>query len=213
MFGFGKKKKKEANRNEAIFMLMKAYEEAGIESDLATKMAITNITISDALTGENEVISPVVLMLQGMAFHRGHFLSDLKEGKAESDEMAQMMVEFYEEQIVHYLGFAEKTSLTDREFRMVHDIKEAISKSSGGAPDGLGKFSEGEYSTYENWYMAYKKAAGEANPQLEVDEEGKSLIDFMEDEPTRRAFRDGIDPKQLGKMFADQFDITEFGQR
>lgn len=68
-----------------------------------------------------------------------------------------------------------------------------------------------EHDTWEQWYDVYKKEAGKQNPGLEPDENGMSLIDFMEDEPLRRAFRDGMDPRSLGRQFADQFDITKMG--
>lgn len=69
-----------------------------------------------------------------------------------------------------------------------------------------------EYATWEEWYRVFKVEAGKQNPQLELDEEGNSLIDLMEDESLKRAFRDGLDPKALSKNFAGQFDITSFGQ-
>jgi hypothetical protein len=69
-----------------------------------------------------------------------------------------------------------------------------------------------EYATWEGWYRVFKVEAAKQNPQLTVDEEGISLIDLMEDEPLKRAFHDGVDPKALSKEFAEQFDITSFGQ-
>lgn len=69
-----------------------------------------------------------------------------------------------------------------------------------------------EHSTREEWYRVFKIEAGKENPQLEANEEGNSLIDFMEHEPLKRAFRDGGDPKSLAKDFAAQFDIASFGQ-
>ncbi len=72
--------------------------------------------------------------------------------------------------------------------------------------------SESEYSTWEDWFQAFKVAAGKENPQLEPSEDGNSLIDFMEHEPLKRAYKDGVDPKSLARDFAAQFDITTFGR-
>lgn len=72
--------------------------------------------------------------------------------------------------------------------------------------------SESEYSSWEDWFQAFKEAAGQENSQLEINEDGNSFIDFMEHEPLKRAYRDGVDPKSLAKDFAAQFDITTFGQ-
>jgi hypothetical protein len=69
------------------------------------------------------------------------------------------------------------------------------------------------YDTFEEWYDVYKKAAGEVNPQLEVDQNNESYLDFMEHEPLQRAFRDGVEPKSLARAFARQFDVFSFGQR
>ncbi len=64
---------------------------------------------------------------------------------------------------------------------------------------------------WDEWFDRYKVAAGKQNPVLAPDEKGFSLIDIMDDEPTKRAFRDGVNPENLGKMFAEQFDITKMG--
>jgi hypothetical protein len=72
--------------------------------------------------------------------------------------------------------------------------------------------SASEYSTWEDWFQAFKVAAGKENPQLEPNEDGNSLIDFMEHEPLKRAYKDGVDPKSLARDFAAQFDITTFGR-
>ena len=66
-----------------------------------------------------------------------------------------------------------------------------------------------EYQTFDDWYAAFKRAAGAANPQLKQDG-SRSLIDFMKHEPLKRAFRDGIDPEALGMQFAKQFDASTF---
>lgn len=62
-----------------------------------------------------------------------------------------------------------------------------------------------KYTVWEEWYEAYKSAAGEVRDTL------PPLIDFMEDTPLRMAFKDGVDPRPLGREFAKNFDITKFG--
>jgi hypothetical protein len=69
------------------------------------------------------------------------------------------------------------------------------------------------YETFEEWYVAFKRAAGEINPQLQVDENNKSLVDFMEHEPLKRAFQDAVEPESLARDFAKEFDISTFGRR
>lgn len=65
--------------------------------------------------------------------------------------------------------------------------------------------------SWEEWLHTFKLEAGKNNPQLELDEEGGSLIDLMEQEPLQRAHQDGIDPRSLARQFAEDFDIRSFG--
>jgi len=60
--------------------------------------------------------------------------------------------------------------------------------------------------TWELWFQEFKTSAGRANPKLKPNESGESPVDFMEQEPLKLAFRDGVDPDQLGKDFGAQWD-------
>lgn len=71
--------------------------------------------------------------------------------------------------------------------------------------------SESEYLSWEDWFQVFKVVAGKINLQLKPNKDGISFIDFMEQEPLKRAYRDGVDPKSLARDFAAQFDITTFG--
>lgn len=70
---------------------------------------------------------------------------------------------------------------------------------------------DNKYDTWEKWYEEFVFTSGQINPQLETDEEGRSLIDLMDHEPLNRAFTDGVDPKALASTFAGKFDIITFG--
>lgn len=65
---------------------------------------------------------------------------------------------------------------------------------------------------WDEWFSKYKQSAGVINPGLEVDKDGRSLIDFMDDEPIRRAYNDGVDPIKLGAEFGEGFDVLSFGK-
>ena len=82
---------------------------------------------------------------------------------------------------------------------------------SGPLGKEIGKLVERDLITWDQWYDRYKAAAAAANDGLSINERGMSLIDFMDDEPTRRAYADGVDPTELGRIFGEQFDITTFG--
>jgi hypothetical protein len=71
--------------------------------------------------------------------------------------------------------------------------------------------SEWCYASFEEWFNAYKAACASGNPQLGLSENGQSLIDFMDDEPLQRAYRDRVSPLELGKSFARHFNIKTFG--
>lgn len=68
------------------------------------------------------------------------------------------------------------------------------------------------YETWDEWFHAFKVEAAKCNPQLKINDNGSSLIDFMDNEPLERGFKAGADPKELGQRFASQFDILSFGQ-
>jgi len=69
------------------------------------------------------------------------------------------------------------------------------------------------YSSFEDWYAVFKRAAGQANPQLSVDADGGCMLDFMDHTPLKRAFRDKVEPKSLARDFAKQYDFSTFGKR
>ena len=66
------------------------------------------------------------------------------------------------------------------------------------------------YHVFEDWYAEYKKSAAETNQKLSLNAEGGSLLDYMDNEPLHRAFQDKVDPKSLGKSFAEQYDLSKF---
>ena len=88
-----------------------------------------------------------------------------------------------------------------------------ISEEFAASPLGqeIDNFKNQNEDGWDEWFDRYKVAAGKQNPVLAPDEKGFSLIDVMDHEPTKRAFRDGVNPENLGKMFAEQFDITKMG--
>jgi hypothetical protein len=61
------------------------------------------------------------------------------------------------------------------------------------------------YTDYESWYRVYKEAFRKTKPSIEP------FLDFMDDEPLRRAFRDRVDPEGLGQAFAENFDPAKWG--
>jgi hypothetical protein len=63
------------------------------------------------------------------------------------------------------------------------------------------------YFDYEDWYDAFKAACAMADERFELNEHGECIIDFLEDEPLRRACRDNVSPDELAKDFVEQFDV------
>lgn len=68
------------------------------------------------------------------------------------------------------------------------------------------------YRSFEEWYAVFKRAAAEVNHQLAQDADGSSMLDFMDHAPLRKAFRDKVEPKSLGRSFARQYDFSTFGR-
>lgn len=88
---------------------------------------------------------------------------------------------------------------------------ETASSTSGAEQSLHWSDAEWNYSTFDEWSDDFKRACAKHNPSLEVNEDGASLVDFMEDEPLRRAYRDRVSPHVLGKQFAQQFNVGTFG--
>lgn len=65
-----------------------------------------------------------------------------------------------------------------------------------------------EHFSWEEWLQYFKEEAGRENSQLEMDDKGICLIDYMEHEPLKRAYKNGVAPRTLGRDFAAQFDIA-----
>lgn len=66
--------------------------------------------------------------------------------------------------------------------------------------------------TWDEWYKAFvDNACSVEGSRVTKDKSGFCLIDILDDEPLRRAHRDGICPVKHGMSFGKQFDITKFG--
>lgn len=113
------------------------------------------------------------------------------------------------------------TSLLTESLRMMEEKRAKI--EAQGIPYIHHNLSEGvfqmvnfPYKTYEEWDAAYREAAIESNPGLKPStstDDGRmlSLMDFLDDEPCRRAYRHHLDPKALGKKFGENFDLLDVG--
>jgi hypothetical protein len=82
----------------------------------------------------------------------------------------------------------------------------AVNKTSSAADGSI-------HATFEDWLDEFKRICASLNPQLKLNEKGRSFVDFVEHEPLRRAFRDGIAPMRVAREFASNFDINSFGRR
>ena len=66
------------------------------------------------------------------------------------------------------------------------------------------------YPTFDDWLKEFKDFCGALNIQLRVDDDGGSLIDWMDQWPLRRAFNDQVLPEVVAKGFASEFDFATF---
>ena len=69
------------------------------------------------------------------------------------------------------------------------------------------------YRDFSEWYEDFKIACGTVNRALSIDENGCSLVDFMDHTNLRNAFRNHIGPGTLAEKFAKDFDMHTFGRR
>jgi hypothetical protein len=107
------------------------------------------------------------------------------------------------------------TFLMNETLRMIEEKRAKI--ETKGIPyihhnlkEGISQMVDFPYKTYEEWNAVYRKAAIESNPALEpiISEGGVaiSVLDFLDDEPCRRAYHHHLNPKILGKKFGEIFD-------
>ena len=68
------------------------------------------------------------------------------------------------------------------------------------------------FPTFEDWISEFKHHCGKYNPGLKVDDNGESLVDFVDHAPLKRAFHDRVSPEEVAKAFAPQFDPSTFGR-
>jgi hypothetical protein len=66
-------------------------------------------------------------------------------------------------------------------------------------------------SGFSEWIIKFKVVCANINEQLSIDDEGKSLIDFMDQTPLRSAYYDRVLPGELAEQFAPTFDARKFG--
>jgi hypothetical protein len=112
------------------------------------------------------------------------------EGEAYSRRVANDLVDRWETDIDHKIA----GGLTDSP--LINESDELLSSSKS--------------ISWDEWYETFKIEAGKNNSQLEPSEEGFSMIDVMEHEPLKRAYKDGVDPRALARQFSAQYDIADY---
>lgn len=75
---------------------------------------------------------------------------------------------------------------------------------------GVFQMTSFPYASYEDWLTAHRNAAAQSNPALAVQKmDGKdwSIMDLMDEEPSRRAYAHHLNPVLLGEAFGKNFDL------
>lgn len=97
---------------------------------------------------------------------------------------------------------------TDLDKAFISKIKHSFEQYIATMDSAISK----EYNSWGEWYIAFVDKCCELNPQISTDENGKSIIDFIDHQPLRRAFNDGVSPESVACAFAPEFDIRTFGR-
>lgn len=137
-----------------------------------------------------------------------YFIRILKEGNSDRDgfiiSLGNLLSELNTNGRLYPLNSLDETLIEEAVLTFVNATKArpSVKPSIGGSMNS-------GYSSFEKWYAEFKAAAGAVNPQLR-NSNSKSLIDFMDHEPLRCAFREGVEPRELGQEFAESFDLNSF---
>ncbi len=150
------------------------------------------------LTVEQDDDSPAVTIALGNALSELDTNGNLYPFKAIDHELIKQSMAIY-------MGLMQKYN--NRE------LAEQLSIRKDDPSNGIIYMQDFPYNTFEEWDRDYREAAALANDSLKPLDEtnGKSLIDFLEEEPVRKAYADKLDPKALGKKFGETFDPLKMG--
>ena len=86
------------------------------------------------------------------------------------------------------------------------DLESRVPARKPVSPAQTAEPGELNYS-WEQWFSAYKEAAGSVNPSLAVNEKGGSIIDFMDKAPLKKVYLKNMCPRTMGRFFGAQFEI------
>lgn len=78
---------------------------------------------------------------------------------------------------------------------------------SGHAEVCEGGVSIDTCNNWDSWFDLYKIAAGQANPILAVNQNGGSIVDFMDKESLKKAHQKNVCPRTLGRFYGRNFEV------
>lgn len=64
--------------------------------------------------------------------------------------------------------------------------------------------------SWDSWYAKFKQVASAGNQRLQLRGSDENIIDLMDHQPLRNAYKLGLDADQLGEQFAKDFDVGAF---
>ncbi len=184
MFGFGFEAKVRTALNQHF----------GYQAGSWQKSILSQIASTARQQGMNEFDAAIMFMMVQMNSLQGGGEDVRQFVRKHTDNVIRVMS----------LGCGSRDDILDllRTIHTEHNLPFPLDASAGGSR-----------KTFDNWLAAFKSECARWNPALRLDKHGGGLIDFMDHQPLRRAFSDGVLPGELAKSFSPQFDAATFASQ
>ena len=184
MFGFGSKVKK-------VLKMHFLYSPGPLQ-----KSVLDSVILQAKRKGVNEYDAAIMFMMVQMNSLEGSG-SDVKSFvKTHSDNSRRILSLAKSD----YSEIAEMLSIIESKHGLGLEEQRPVSNQ------------DHSHSTFSGWLVEFKEKCGMYKSGLKPSKDGTSLIDFVDQAPLKRAFRDGVSPDTLAKEFAPRFDPTTFGR-
>ena len=162
-----------------------SYQTGGMQTDV-----LKQITKTAKMYGANEYDAAIMFMLVQMNALYG------------SDKRTQDFINLHVGNIRRILHRASNSPA---------DIEDQITEVQSSHGISTSQKPASKNLSFDSWLKEFKLGCQDVNKGLSIDQNGGSLVDFMDHTPLKQAHRDGVEARELGRNFGATFDPKKFG--